>query len=59
MDCIGGRFCGDGLCSDGENRANCPGDCNGTAFCGNGLCESLAEEIRCPQDCQFVDGGFR
>jgi hypothetical protein len=26
-DCIHGRFCGDGVCSDGENASNCPPDC--------------------------------
>jgi hypothetical protein len=51
-DCINGRFCGDGLCTDGENSANCPGDCGGRmTVCGNGRCESPIEVLQCPKDC--------
>jgi hypothetical protein len=52
-DCINGRYCGDGLCTqaDGENSSNCPGDCNRSAVCGNGVCEGPAEQFGCPQDC--------
>lgn len=45
----------DGVCEDGEDCDNCPGDCiSGTgAGCGNGVCEPDEEEncISCPEDC--------
>jgi hypothetical protein len=54
VDCVGGRFCGDGMCTDGdgENEFNCPVDCGQTGpLCGNRRCEGLIEQFTCPVDC--------
>lgn len=41
--------CGNGVCGEGEDDTNCPGDCG---WCGDGLCgteENLV--LDCPTDC--------
>ena len=48
-DCVGGGFCGDGLCADQESEGNCPIDC-AEPGCGNRVCEGL-EVLLCPEDC--------
>ncbi len=53
--------CGDGLCSDGEDSDNCPGDCGAPAGCGDGTCDfGGGEPATCPEDCcgdTFCDPG--
>lgn len=48
-------ICGDGVCSTGENNANCPADCPAPtplpAVCGNDVCESGESNANCPADC--------
>lgn len=51
-------YCGDGICSKGENCKSCPEDCgaceliNETAICGNGICEATETCSNCPSDCK-------
>ena len=44
-------FCGDGFCTKGETKDNCPQDCSrATPICGNGFCESGEGYTNCPKD---------
>lgn len=50
----GNPVCGNGVCEDGEDENNCPGDCGqstGGPICGNGICEDGEDENNCPADC--------
>lgn len=42
------NFCGDGICTAGENFGNCPNDCR---TCGNGVCNVGETTSNCPNDC--------
>jgi hypothetical protein len=47
-----GRYCGDGLCTDGETPSSCPADCH----CGDGSCNSGETPGTCAEDCHCGDG---
>jgi hypothetical protein len=46
-------YCGDGVCSSGENQQNCPQDCGYPPYCGDGVCGSGETKYNCPQDCGY------
>ena len=43
--------CGNGMCENGENLANCAGDCPQNPVCGNGICETGENSNNCLGDC--------
>lgn len=44
--------CGDGICGEGENWANCDPDCPAPpAKCGDSLCTPTENQAQCPVDC--------
>jgi hypothetical protein len=45
------RYCGDGVCTDGEDQYNCPADCGTIKYCGDGACNNGETKETCPQDC--------
>lgn len=44
--------CGDGWCSSGETKENCPGDCSPAPYCGDGACSNGETSSSCPYDCK-------
>lgn len=45
-------YCGDGVCSGGENSYSCPSDCGyPSAYCGDGVCNGGENSYSCPLDC--------
>ncbi len=52
VDC---PVCGDGICGNGEDKANCPKDC--IVPCGNGICEGGENPDNCAVDCGACGDG--
>jgi len=50
--------CGDGWCSAGETKENCPGDCSPAPYCGDGACGNGETVSSCPHDCKQVSNSY-
>jgi hypothetical protein len=56
LDCPGDcALCGDGFCTEPENKQSCPADCDGQ--CGNGICEGSETPDHCAVDCGACPDG--
>ena len=57
---VEGDFCGEGICTSGEDCSTCPtdcGECEAAEVCGDGTCSQSEGCSSCPEDCGECDGG--
>ncbi|MSQ83182.1 MAG: hypothetical protein EXR77_09775 [Myxococcales bacterium] len=51
------NVCGDGTCTDGEDKGGCLADCPPLSDCGDGMCHSDETCGECSQDCGNCKAG--